>query len=46
MSETVIRCGEKSKKAVSRGTVSNELSCLRRRMLRVAAREGYKVTLP
>jgi integrase len=34
-----------SKKAVSRGTISNELSLLRR-MLRVAAREGFKVNVP
>lgn len=38
------RKGE-SKKLVSRGTVSNELSLLRR-MLRTAAREGYKVMVP
>ena len=44
-SETLIRCGKASKKAVHRGTVSNELSCLRR-MMRVAAREGYKVNVP
>jgi hypothetical protein len=41
--ETVIRGKDRrSKKAVNRGTISNELSCLGR-MLRVAAREGYKV---
>ena len=43
--DTLIRCGKRSKKAVHRGTVSNELSCLRR-MLRVAAREGYQVSVP
>jgi hypothetical protein len=42
---TVIRCGKPSKKAVNRGTVSNELSLLRR-MLRIAAREEYKVIVP
>jgi integrase len=41
----VICCGKASKKLVHRGTVSNELSLLRR-MLRIAAREDYKVTLP
>jgi integrase len=45
MGETVIRCGKASKKFVTRGTVSNELSCLRR-MLRVAARETYMVSIP
>jgi hypothetical protein len=34
-----------SRKLVSRGTISNELSLLRR-MLRIAAREGYKVMVP
>lgn len=34
-----------SSKPVKRGTVSNELACLRR-MLRVAAREGFKVAVP
>jgi integrase len=34
-----------SKKLVSRGTISNELSLLRR-MLRVALREGFKVVVP
>ena len=44
--QTIIRNKErKSKKAVSRGTVSNELSLLRR-ILRVALREGYKVVVP
>ena len=38
-------CEKKSKKAVSRGTVSNELS-LFRRMLRFAARVDYKVLVP
>jgi integrase len=42
---TVIRCGKASKKAVNRGTVSNELSLLRC-MLRIAAREEYKVIVP
>jgi hypothetical protein len=45
MGETLIRRGKASKKPVIRGTVSNELSCLRR-MLRVAAREGYMVSIP
>ena len=45
MGETLIRRGKASKKAVTRGTVSNELSCFRR-MLRVAAREGYMVRIP
>lgn len=45
MGETLIRCKKASKKFVHRGTVSNELSVCRR-MLRVAAREGYKVILP
>lgn len=44
-SETVIRQGKHSKKKVSAGTVANELSLLRH-MLRVAAREGYKVVIP
>jgi integrase len=43
--ETLIRCGKRSKKSVERGTVSNELSLLRR-TLRVAARESYKVAVP
>lgn len=43
--QTVIRCGKASKVKVNRGTISNELSCLRR-MLRVALREGFKVTVP
>jgi integrase len=34
-----------SQKVVNRGTISNELSLLRR-MLRVAARESYKVVVP
>lgn len=42
---TVIRCGKASKKAVHRGTVSNELSLLRH-MLRLAAREEFKVIVP
>jgi integrase len=45
MGETLIRCKKASKKFVHRGTVSNELSVCRR-MLRVAARERYKVILP
>jgi len=45
MGETIIRQGKASKKRVARGTVSNELSLLRR-MLRVAAREGYQVSTP
>src|SRR5262245_12312466 len=45
MGETLIRCKKASKKFVHRGTVSNELSVCRR-MLRVAAREGYKVIFP
>jgi integrase len=45
LGQTTIRCGERSKKSVSRGTVSNELSLLRR-MMRVAAREGFKVIVP
>jgi integrase len=45
MGETLIRCKKASKKFVHRGTVSNELSVCRR-MLRVAAREGYKMILP
>ena len=43
--QTVIRCGKASKVKVNRGTVSNELSCLRR-MLRIALREGFNVTVP
>jgi integrase len=35
----------RSKKLVARGTISNELSLLRR-MLRTAHREGYKVNVP
>jgi len=42
---TIIRCKKPSKKAVTRGTTSNELSLLRR-MLRLAAREDYKVIVP
>jgi integrase len=45
MKATVIRSGNPSKKAVHRGTVSNELSLLRR-MLRIASREEYKVIVP
>jgi integrase len=45
MGETILRHGKASKKKVARGTVSNELSLLRR-MLRVAAREGYQVSMP
>ena len=45
MGETILRQGKASKKRVARGTVSNELSLLRR-MLRVAAREGYQVSTP
>ena len=45
MKETVVRNNKASKKAVVRGTVSNELSCLRR-MLSVAAREGLQVARP
>jgi len=43
--ETVIRCGKRSKKKVARGTITNELACLHR-MLKVAAREGHKVSVP
>jgi uncharacterized nucleotidyltransferase DUF6036 len=43
--ETILRQGKASKKSVARGTVSNELSLLRR-MLRVASREGYQVSTP
>lgn len=44
--ENVIRGKDRqSKKTVNRGTISNELSLLRR-MLRIAAREGYKVVVP
>jgi hypothetical protein len=35
----------RSKKLTARGTISNELSLLRR-MLRTAAREGYRVNVP
>ncbi len=45
MGETIIRNDKQSKKRVARGTVSNELSLLRR-MLRVAAREGIQVASP
>ncbi len=45
MGETIIRNDKQSKKSVARGTVSNELSLLRR-MLRVAAREGVQVASP
>ncbi len=45
MRETTIRQGKPSKKSVARGTVSNELSLLRR-MLKVAAREGYQISTP
>jgi len=45
MKKTVIRCGKASVVKVNRGTVSNELSCLRR-MLNVALREGYRVSVP
>ncbi len=45
MEETLIRNGIPSKKEVKRGTVSNELSCLRR-VLSVAAREGLQVARP
>ena len=45
MASTVIRCGKKSKKAARRCTVSNGFS-LFRRMLRLAARENYKVLVP
>ena len=45
MGETTLRQGKASKKSVARGTVSNEISLLRR-MLRVAAREGYQVSTP
>ncbi len=45
MNSTIIRCGEPSAAKVGRGTVSNELS-LFRRMLRVGAREGFKVSIP
>lgn len=44
--QTLIRGKEgRSQKVVNRGTISNELSLLRR-MLRVAARESYKVAVP
>jgi integrase len=44
--QTIIRNKQGgSKKKVSRGTISNELSLLRR-MLRTALREGYKVSVP
>lgn len=44
--ETLIRGKTgRSKKKVHRGTISNELSLLRR-MFRVAAREGFKVLVP
>jgi integrase len=43
--ETLIRGGKRSKRPVNRGTISNELSCLRR-MLRVALREGFKASVP
>ena len=43
--KTIIRCGKASAVKVNRWTVSNELSCLRR-MLNVALREGYRVTVP
>jgi len=42
---TSIRRGSPSKVGIKRGTVSNELSLLRR-MLRVAQREEYKVIVP
>lgn len=42
---TVIRCGKASKVKVNRGTVSNELSCLRR-ILKVALREDCRVSVP
>jgi integrase len=45
MAATVIRSGKASKKAVDRGTVSNELSLLRR-MFHIASREEYKVIVP
>jgi len=45
MRETILRQGKPSRKRVMRGTVSNELSLLRR-MLQVAAREGYKISTP
>lgn len=45
-SETLIRGKSgKSKKSVARGTISNELSLLRR-MLKLALREEYKVAVP
>jgi integrase len=43
--QTLIRGGKASKVKVNRGTISNELSCLRR-MLRVALREGFKASVP
>jgi integrase len=44
--QTIIRNKKReSTKIVSRGTISNELSCLSR-ILTVAAREGYAVTVP
>lgn len=45
MSETLIRNGKAGKVKVKRGTVSNELSLLRR-MLRVAKREGFQIAEP
>jgi integrase len=43
--QPIVRARDASKKLVARGTISNELSLLRR-MLRVAAREGYRVAIP
>src|SRR5690242_5987731 len=44
--QTIIRNKKRqSNKLVARGTISNELSLLRR-MLRVALREGYRVVVP
>lgn len=45
LEEPIIRHGKPSKKKVSLGTVSNELSCFRR-MLKVAARERLEVSIP
>jgi integrase len=43
--ETLVRNGKAGKAKVKRGTISNELSLLRR-MLRVAKREGFQVVEP
>ena len=43
--QAVIRCGNPSKKKVTRGTISNELSLLRR-MLHIAEQESFRVKVP